>query len=306
MSAMELLSPLSLSPLPLAHEGSASLPLGWGFDPLVWVSIGLAAVLYARGLRRWRPRSYLYSWWHPIAFYLALGLALVALESPLHHLSEELLAAHMVQHMLLSTWAMPLLVLGAPLTPILRGLPSALRLGVVRPLARNRLARRLFPVLVRPLPAFVLMTGALWAWHLPAAYEFALGNGAAHALQHVTFALTAGLFWAALMDIQPLHSRLSYLGRILFLLAAAAQTTVLSLLILTAEGELYPFYAKASGAWGLSPAQDLQAAGLLMLSDGLMMYLAAIVVCALVWLGKEERRDEEEERAAAGAGAPGP
>ncbi|MSQ34121.1 MAG: cytochrome c oxidase assembly protein [Dehalococcoidia bacterium] len=304
---MALLSPSSLSLLP-APEGHASFPLGLGFglDPLVLLGLALAAILYARGLRRWRMRSYRYSGWHPVAFCAALAILLVALQSPLDHLSEELLAAHMVQHMLLSTWATPLLVLGAPLTPILRGLPSALRLGVVRPLARNRVARRLFPVLVRPLPAFVLMTGALWGWHLPAAYEFALGNDAAHALQHVSFALTAGLFWAALMDIHPLHSRLSYLGRIVFLLAAMAQTTALSLFLVSAQPGLYPFYAQESGAWGLSPAQDQQAAGLIMLADGLMMYLAAMVVCALVWLGKEERRDEEEERVAARAGAPGP
>ncbi|MBI3954400.1 MAG: cytochrome c oxidase assembly protein [Chloroflexi bacterium] len=285
------------APLPLAHEEAASLPLGWGFDPLVWVGIGLLAALYAQGLRRWRPRSYEFSPWHPVAFYAALAIAFGALQSPLEHLAEELLAAHMVQHLLLTMWVAPLLVLGAPVTPLLRGLPVVLRLGLVRPLARARWARRLFPLFIRPVPAWLLATAALWAWHLPAAYDLALRSAAVHVLQHVTLVLTATFFWAALMDISPLRSRLSYLGRIFFMLGAAAVSSPLALLIILAAPGLYSAY---TGAWGLSVAQDQQAAGLIMLVPGDMMYLAGLVVCVLVWLEREEQRAqrEAEEQAA--------
>lgn len=280
--------------LPHAHQGPVA-GLGWSFDPLVWAGVALTAVLYARGLRRWHPRSHPYSAWHPIAFYSALIVALGALQSPLEHLAGELFVAHMLEHMLLTMVVAPLLVLGAPVTPLLRGLPVTLRLRLVRPLAKSRLARRLFPLLVRPLVAWALATAALWAWHLPAAYDLALSNQAVHLAQHLCFLLTAVLFWAAVMDISPLRSHLSYPMRLFYLLAGAAQNAALALFIIVAVPGLYPFYLGQTRPSGLSVAGDQVAGGILMLFHGTMTFVAAMVVCLFIWLEKEEQRAQMEE-----------
>ncbi len=101
----------------------------------------------------------------------------------------------MLQHGLLMMAAPPLLLLGAPLAPVLRGLPHGVRTEIAGPLLGSKGLRRAARALVHPVSGWLALAVATWAWHLPAAYELALRSPAWHAFEHACFFGSALLFW---------------------------------------------------------------------------------------------------------------
>src|SRR5439155_607953 len=140
------------------HGGQHIAPLATS------IAAGIAALLYVIGVRRMRR-----PWpvWRTGLFLLGLAALLAALGPPIDGLVQRLFSVHMVQHMLFTVAAAPLLMLGAPVRPLLRGLPRAVRAGIVRPLARSREIRAVLHFLRNPLVAGPLYVGGLYAWHLP-------------------------------------------------------------------------------------------------------------------------------------------
>src|SRR5947207_6313847 len=138
---------------------------------IVSLATALAAIVYVVGVARMRRRWPL---WRTALFLLGLATLLAALASPIDTYAGVSFAVHMVQHMLLTVVAAPLLLLGAPIRPLLRGLPAWVRAAVVRPLARARAIRAFVHILRHPLVAAALYVGGLYAWHLPNLYDAAL------------------------------------------------------------------------------------------------------------------------------------
>jgi putative membrane protein len=211
--------------------------------------------------------------WQIVCFGLGLASLLVALESPLDDLSAQLFAAHMVQHMLLILVAGPLLVLGSPLVPFMWAVPAT---------SRRRLGAwlvRLSPA-GRPPAAFGLHSLALWAWHVPALYQAALANRGLHALEHVSYLATAALFWWSILRA----GRVGYGAGVVYVFGLALETTVLGALLTFAQLPWYPAYLSTAPAWGLSPLEDQQLAGLIMWVPGGVIYLLVALRLFSVWL----------------------
>ena len=109
----------------------------WPFEPWLLVVLLLSAWVYWRGwrvLNRRAPER-----WHSGrlgAFLGGLAAVFLALGSPIEPFASLLLQVHMVQHLLLSMVAPPLIWLGAPLFPLLRGLPAPIRVYWAGPLFR--------------------------------------------------------------------------------------------------------------------------------------------------------------------------
>jgi putative membrane protein len=144
---------------------------------LTWTLLALGVIAYTAGVRRlWRRAGVGHGLGvlHAGYFSLGIGVLLVALLSPLHHLAEERLWAHMVQHELLMVIAAPLLVAARPLV--------ALRLALPRWLSD-------------PLVAWVAHAAAIWLWHVPGIFEAAAHHEALHFAQHASFLVTALMFW---------------------------------------------------------------------------------------------------------------
>src|SRR5713101_5119843 len=92
----------------------------------------LAAIVYLRGWLYLRSRSVnIIPAWRAGSFLIGLFLIWIALGSPLAAFDEELLTVHMIQHLLLMTIAPPLILLGAPVMPLLHGLPRRFVQSVV-------------------------------------------------------------------------------------------------------------------------------------------------------------------------------
>ena len=264
----------------------------WRIEPPLF-AIAAAALLYALGLRRRASRR---RGPHTEATLFAAGLlALVlAYDSPLAALDEELFWAHMTQHTLLLAVAPPLILLGRPWATIARALPLAVRRPVARGLARGAWSAPLRTAgrkLTGPTAALALFTGTLVAWHVPALYDATLRSSALHELEHGLFLATGLLYWSQLIDSPPFRSRLGSGQRALYATAGMAAGSILGIVLAFAPSPLYPGYADlVSRPGGISALADQHLAGGIMWVPGSISFTAAIVFFAYRWL-EETARD---------------
>ncbi|HEX2204782.1 MAG TPA: cytochrome c oxidase assembly protein, partial [Longimicrobium sp.] len=215
--------------------------------------------------------------------------------SPLHRLGEVLFAAHMVQHVLLMVVAAPLLVLGRPVVPFLWAMPIGWRRRTGG-WAKTGAVRGGWRALTSPFGAWLLHAAALWLWHLPIAYETSLRSELAHALQHASFLGTALLFWWALVHGR--EGRMGYGASVFYLFATAMHSGGLGALLTFAPRPWYPAYGATTAAWGLTPLEDQQLAGLVMWIPAGASYLVAALVLVAAWMRESERRTARwQERA---------
>ncbi len=276
------------------HAGAgldAGTVLGWwSWEPFTLVLLALSGALYAlglarlwgragtgQGIQRWQAGCFAAGW-------LALVVALV---SPLDALGGILFSAHMVQHEVLILVAAPLIVLGRPLAPTLWALPRRARDGAGR-VARSPAFAATWRGLTAPLSVCVLHGLALWIWHLPALYQATLDDDFLHALQHLSFFLTAALFAWALVHGR--FGRLGYGAAVLYVFFTSLHSGVLGALLTFAPRLWYPIYQERTGAWGLSPLADQQLAGLVMWVPAGVVFLVLGLALFAAWLGEAERR----------------
>lgn len=259
----------------------AQLMSSWQSASLVLGCCALAATLYALGLaRRRRP-------WparRTLAFALGLAAVAVSLDSGLDLYAAQLASIHMVQHLVLTLVAAPMLAAGAPLT---------LALSATRGRARARLAAVIGSAPVRaltyPLSTWLLFVGAIVGWHLTPLYELSLREPLLHDLEHLVLLTTAVLFWAQVLRADPLPHPLGPLGRILYLLAAMPAMSVVGVWLVVSRTLRYPAYAGPARALGVSPLHDQHVAGVIMWGgDALLGVITLAIACAA--LLQEERR----------------
>lgn len=278
-----------LAPWPALAHGERP-QVAWNGDVWMVGSLILAALLYGRGVwvlwaatapgrgvRRWQAVSFAGGW-------LVLAVALV---SPLHGLSAELFAAHMVQHTLLMLLAAPLLVLGRPLLPGLWALPRTWRRRLGR-VGRVTWVRATWRALTTPLLAWAAHAVVLWIWHVPGMFQAALASEPVHAVQHLSFLGSALAFWWALIHHR--QKRTGYGAAVLAVFTTAMHSGLLGALLTFARTPWYPKYATTANVWGLTPLEDQQLAGLIMwVPAGMLYVLAGLLFCA-AWLRESERQ----------------
>lgn len=254
----------------------------WTFEPWSVVSLLLGSIIYLRGwwqLHRRLPRRF--GARRLIAFQSGMLTLFLALVSPLHELAEKLLQFHMIQHLFLMMVVPPLLLLGAPILPLLRGLPRpALRYGL-RQLFSSRAFKRLANFFTDPLVCLLAFTVSNVAWHVPALYELALRSEFWHAVQHICFFGTGLLFWWPVVQPWPSRLRWPRWTMIPYLLFADIQNTALSAFLIFSERVLYPTYAAVPRLWGISVLDDQAAAGVIMWVPGSVIFLVPVAVLAV-------------------------
>src|SRR5271168_3045662 len=200
-----------------AHQRSrrASMPhfLQAAFEPrtlpaLLDLVLILEAYLYLRGWNHLRlSRANVIPAWRAASFLLGLFLIWLAIGSPLSAFDEQLLTVHMIQHLLLMTIAPPLILLGAPLMPLLHGLPRQFVKAILGPVFRWPLIQKLGAFLSRPEICWVAAAAALIGWHIPAAFTLALRSEGWHVAEHACFLSAGFLFWWPVIRPWPSASR---------------------------------------------------------------------------------------------------
>lgn len=185
-------------------------------------------------------------------FLAAMALLALLFVSPLCALTSALFSARAVHHLALTAVAAPLLAAALP---------------------------------VRRVPGGVaLWTGAhaatFWLWHAPPAYEAALSSHAVYWLMQASLLLTALALWRA-VRAAPLTSAIAAL------LATMVQMGLLGALLTFAGTPLYAPHVLGPIAWGLTPLEDQQLAGLTMWAPGAGLYLAAALALLARWFARE-------------------
>jgi cytochrome c oxidase assembly factor CtaG len=270
-------------------DGAESRVVAW-LEPLIAVVLLLACLAYLHGLvalwRRAGPGRGVRPW-QALAFLVGLAAVVVALLSPIDALAAQLLTAHMVQHTLLIVVAAPLLVVAAPLPVLLAGLPAGWGRGLARWWGRRSLLRQAWAAVTGVLVATLAHGLAVWLWHVPGLYEAAIHDDLVHALEHLTFLVTALLFWWAVMDTRdPLAGGLGVVA----VVATMAHGGLLAALLTLSPEPWYPHYAWRTRVWGLTHLEDQQLAGLVMWVPAGLAYLGIGLTLGVRWVRGIERR----------------
>jgi len=255
----------------------------WSLDPGKLLPIALAAFLYWRRALTLRRRGTPVAGWRQGLFGLGLLLFFAAVASPVDWVGEErLFSFHMLQHVLLGDLA-PLCVVAGLTGPLLR---PVLALGAVERLR----------FLAHPLVALPLWALNLFAWHLPAAYEAALGSGGVHALQHLCFFTFGALMWAPVVEVLPGPMWFGTGWKLGYIVVVRLLETVLGNVFLWTGSVVYPSYEHAERIWGISPLADQGLAGAVMMIEGSLVTLGALAWLFLKLAAEGELRQQLLER----------
>ena len=255
----------------------AELFTRWDIPWIVTSGLALSAMIYARGwarIRRTRPGQF--PAWRLLTFLGGIVALFVAVASPLDTLSETLLFMHMAQHFVLMSIAPPLIVLGAPVVPMLRGLPRWI-IRLLRPLFHVRVFHLAGRFLTCPRVAWLAMNAAYIGWHIPRAYEFALASENWHNFEHACFFFTNLMFWWPIIQPWPSHSVQPRWFVVPYLLLADLVNTGVSAFLCFSGRLLYPSYGEIPRPFGLSALNDQIAAGAFMWVCGSTVFLLPVL-----------------------------
>jgi cytochrome c oxidase assembly factor CtaG/polyferredoxin len=267
-------------------ESIASAALtSWTLDSRAIAVLAVTAAVYLRGWLRGRrlirdERDYQ----RLGAFLAGLAVLLLATESPLDAFDSLFLSAHMSQHLLLMMVAPPLVLLGHPILPLLRGLPKRFVKEGLGPFLTSPRLKAIASWVTSPIAAWLVFAGSTILWHVPKFYELALSSPAWHAVQHASFFWSGVLFWWPVIQPGPGKQRWPKWVAIPHLLFADIVNTALSAFFVFSGRLLYPSYA-AVQASGLSAQDDQTLAGLIMWVPGSLVYLVPAFVLMVRLLG---------------------
>jgi cytochrome c oxidase assembly factor CtaG len=293
---------LAAAPAVLAHGGVVptepptlvNLVFGWSFDPLVWLPAIVALVVWRSAVRRVNrahpanPVKPFRTW----SWVAGVAVLLIALDSGLAAYDTTLFSMHMIQHLLLTLVAPPLLLYAGPIVLLLRVSSPETRRRWILPVLHSRVVRWLsFPVV-----AWVLFAAVMWGSHFSGLFDLALENEWVHRFEHVLYLFAALLFWWPVCGPDPSPWRMQPSVRVLYVGMQMPQNTFLALAIYAASTPLYAHYVTTVRSWGPTPLEDQQAAGGIMWLGGDLLFLAAIILLVHAWIKDDERRMVTEDR----------
>lgn len=281
---------------------AASLWIAWQAEPESVVLLVAIEGLYLLGVGPLRERN---NWADDVdpkqvaTFTIGVLVLFLALVSPIDAVSDGyLFSAHMLQHVLLTLVAPPLMVLGIP--------------GwLIRPMLRPNWSFRLARAITHPIGAFLVFNIVFSLWHVPALYNLSLQNNAVHVLEHAMMISAAMAMWWPLTSVMPELPRISYPMRMMYLFGlSVAQIIVFGALTFAGE-PLYRFYAEAPRITGMSVLTDQQVGAIIMKVGGGLLFMTLLIVTFYRWYGEAERerkanREERRTRYAENGGGDAP
>jgi putative membrane protein len=243
--------------------------------PLALAAVGLA---YARRCVTLSRRGQPVPAWRQACFGVGLLTVLFADLPPLAGIAEELVVAHMAQHLLIGDIAALLIVLGLTgplLQPILR-----------------RPALRWLRVLGHPTVALPLWLVNLYLWHLGALYQGVLESPALHVAQHVGFCFFGVVMWMPLLGPLPKPAWFGNGAKLIYLLAVRLAGAALANVLAWAGSPLYPDYAEGEAEWGTTPLADQGGAGILMMTESGLLTFGLFAWLFLQWANQDSERQD--------------
>jgi putative membrane protein len=256
--------------MPLAHVGSGT------YEPLQLLPLAAVAAAYALRSRTLARRDRPVPVWRQASFAAGVALVLVALVSPVAHIGEELLVAHMAQHLVLGDLAALLIVLGLT-GPVLQPLLSLRGIGWLR-------------ALFHPLVALPLWLANFLIWHIPALYQGALTSEPLHALEHVCFFGAGIAMWMGLLGPLPKPAWFDNLARLGYVIVVRFAGAALGNAFMWSGTVFYPDYGPGEASWDIGPLADQGAAGVVMTFEQGLVTLGLFTWLFFRWARESEER----------------
>lgn len=284
-------------PVPDEPPTVASLLLGWTFPPLPTLGILATLVWWKWAVGRVNAA-------HPanpvprrrsVAFVLGMAAIAVALLSGIERYDTTLFSVHMVQHILLTLVAPPLLALAAPITLILRVSSADTRQRWILPILHSRVVR----VLAFPVVAWIVFATVMWASHFTPLFDAALEDPLVHDLEHLLYLGAGLLFWWPAIAVDPAPWRMPHPVRAMYVFLQMPQNTFLAVVLLGATSVLYPHYETLDRPWPPTPLEDQQTAAGIMWLAGDTIFLIAVLGIVWAWMRAERRDAPRNDRRAA-------
>jgi putative membrane protein len=287
-------SVLAHGPVPAEAPTVLNLVFGWNLEPAVVLPLLVAASGWIWAIRRIdrahpaspvpRRRS--------VAFLAGLAAIAIALMSGIDTYDTTLFSVHMVQHLLLTLVAAPLIALGAPITTLLRVATPNVRRTVILPILHSRVLR----IASFPVVSWLVFAGVMWGTHFSPIFDRSLEDPVIHDVEHALYLGAALLFWWPAIGLDPSPWRMPHPVRAMYVFVQMPQNTFLAVTILNSSVPLYAHYATLVRSWGPSALQDQQVAGGLMWLFGDMLFLAAIGGIIAGWMVHEKRQEAATDR----------
>ena len=277
---------LAHGPVPAAPPDPVNLVFGWSIEPAVLLPMLAAVVVWLRLVGR-IDRA------HPsnpvprrrtLAFVAGLAVIAIALMSGIDTYDTTLFSVHMVQHLLLTLVAAPLLALSAPITMLLRAATPKVRRRVILPILHSRFMR----VISFPVVAWLVFAGVMWGTHFSPLFDVSLENPVVHDLEHALYLIAGLLFWWPAVGLDPSPWRMPHPVRAMYVFLQMPQNTFLAVTILNASDVLYPHYATLVRSWGPSALIDQGIAGGLMWICGDILFLTSMGLILAGWMRHEQ------------------
>lgn len=229
----------------------------------------VAAIVYLRGWSRLRAvAATMISTWRAVSFLLGLILIWVAVASPIASSDERMLTGHMIQHLLLTTLAPPLIWLSSPVMSLWQAFPALARM-------RWRPLQQLGILLGDPVFCWLLAAGVLVLWHIPAVFELGMKSAFWHLVEHASFLGSGLLFWWPVVQPWPSVPRWPRWSMLLYLFLATLPCDVLSGFLVFSDRIAYGAYLCMAPRAGFSALEDQQCAGALMWTCVTVVFLVA-------------------------------
>jgi putative membrane protein len=262
----------------------------WRFEanPEVYLLVGFLVVAYVYlgrvvGPKAVAPGQPVFSRRNIVCFVAAITLLFVASTWPLHQIAEGYLySAHMLQHMMLSYFMPPLVLLATPE-------------WLLRVLVGKGSVYRVVQFFTKPVVAAVLFNGMVMITHIPCVVNESTTNGGLHYLLHFALVLTAVLMWMPVVG--PFRElQMKPAGKMIYLFLQSVVPTVPAAWLALAEGTVYDAYDQPVRVWGIDAIADQQIAGLFMKVGGGIFLWTIVIVMFTKRLSRDSATDDAMRR----------
>ncbi|AJE87635.1 integral membrane protein [Streptomyces albus] len=273
--------------------------LAWSTDPVFLVGCVLALVFYGWGVLRLRRRGDDWPVSRLIAFTLGTLSVLLMMCTKLNDYGMVMFSVHMVQHMVISMLSPILLLLGAPVTLLLRALPVAGRgRKGPREILLMFLQSRLLRVLTHPAFTIPLFIASLYGLYFTPLFDFLMESRTGHLAMMLHF-LTVGLvfFWP-IMGIDPGPHRPGYLMRMLELFAGMPFHAFFGIALMMASSPMIGTYKNPPASLGIEALADQTAAGGIAWAFSEVPSVLVLLALLYQWYRSEQRQARRKDRAA--------
>lgn len=262
-------------------------------EPLAATGILAAGALYGFGVQQLAARGRSWPAYRSICFGAGLLLLAVATQTSLAAEDTRLFSAHIVQHLLLSLIAPPLLCLGAPITLFLQ---AARREWQERALTvlHSRVAR----FITFPVTSWLIYSGTLFVLYFSGLYELTLQNRVAHDLMHAHFVAAGFLFFSAIVSIDPHPWRMPHGLRLVYIGLQLPVHAFLALALISAATPIAgDFYVATTGRDIATVLTDQKLGAAIMWIVGDLLSVCWVGIIVGQWVREDERSAAREDRA---------